>query len=197
LDRRHIERRELNARRLLPAIERLLEHRSYSELSVDEMVAEADISRSTFYNYFEDKGDLLQALTGDVMTAITDATRVWWMLAPRASKDDLRLAIAHLFEIYSPHGALMRAVAESIYRDAAVRDEFHTYMRRGAEGIDDYIRRGQQAGALRADVRPDLAAEWLVWMFEWGLCQLSRSSARYDPARVVTAATDILWGSLH
>jgi AcrR family transcriptional regulator len=197
LDRRHIERRELNTRRLLPAVERLLENATYPELSVDEMVAEADISRSTFYNYFEDKGDLLRALTGDVMGTITDATRVWWMLSPQASKQDLQSALAHLFEIYSPHAVLMRAVSESISHDPRVREEFAEYMRRGAEGIADYIRAGQNAGVLRPDLDAAWAAEWLVWMFERGLSQLSRASADFEPERVVRAVVDILWKALH
>jgi AcrR family transcriptional regulator len=196
LDRRHIERRDLNARRLLPAVERLLEHRTYPELSVDELVAEAEISRSTFYNYFEDKGDLLRALTADVMSTIVDATRMWWMLAPQASKDDLRVAIGHLFEIYSPHAPVMRAVAESTAHDERVREEFLAWMRAGAAGIEDYIRRGQQNGALRKDLDAAIAAEWLDWMFERGLSQLSRGGER-DPSRIVAAATDILWGALH
>ncbi|MGH2584786.1 MAG: TetR/AcrR family transcriptional regulator [Dehalococcoidia bacterium] len=114
LDRSYLERRELTARRLLPAIERLLETDTYIEISVEQLVGEADISRSTFYNYFEDKGDLLRTLTADVMGAITDATRVWWMLPPEASKEGLREALGHLFDSYSPHAPLMRAVADSI-----------------------------------------------------------------------------------
>jgi AcrR family transcriptional regulator len=197
LDRRHIERRELTARRLLPAVERLLEHETYPELSVDQLVAEADISRSTFYNYFEDKSDLLRALTADVMGTITDATRVWWMLSPQASKQDLGAALAHLFEVYSPHAALMRAVAESISHDARVREEFMEYMRRGTEGVADYVRAGQAAGVLRSELDPERAADWLTWMFERGLSQLSRASGEHEPDRVVAAMTDILWKALH
>jgi AcrR family transcriptional regulator len=196
LDRRYLERRDLTARRLLPAVERLLESDTYPEITVDQMAAEADISRSTFYNYFEDKGDLLRALTSDVMSAITDATRVWWMLAPKAEKADLRASLEHLFEIYSPHAALMRAVAESISRDPGVREEFHAYMSNGAGGIADYIRKGQAAGQLDTNLDPDLAAEWLVWMFERGLSQLSRTAEGYEPGRVVQAVTDILWKAL-
>jgi TetR/AcrR family transcriptional regulator, ethionamide resistance regulator len=197
LDRRHIERRELTARRLLPAVERLLEHETYPELSVDQLVEEADISRSTFYNYFEDKSDLLRALTGDVMTTIIDATRVWWMLSPQASKQDLGAALAHLFEGYSPHAALMRAVAESISHDALVREEFVEYMERGTEGVANYIRAGQDAGVLRRELDADRAAEWLTWGFERGLSQLSRGSGEHEPDRVVAAMTDVLWRALH
>jgi hypothetical protein len=74
LDRRHVER-DLNTRRLLPAVEALLETFSYAELSVEQMVAAADISRSTFYNYFEDKNDLLGALAAGAMGALIEASR--------------------------------------------------------------------------------------------------------------------------
>jgi AcrR family transcriptional regulator len=196
LDRRYIERRELTARRLLPAVERLLESEAYPELTVEQLTAEAGISRSSFYNYFEDKGDLLRELTGEAMSTITDATRVWWMLAPKAEKDDLRASLEHLFAIYSPHAALMRAVSDSLAQDARVREEFLDYMLAGAAGIADYIRAGQAAGALSADLDAELAAEWLVWMFERGLSQLSRDRGELEPDRVVAAATDILWKAL-
>lgn len=197
LDRRHIERRELISRWLLPAVERLLEEQTYPSLTVDQMVVEAELSRSTFYNYFEDKSDLLRALTADVMSTIVDATRMWWMLAPTANKAEFRDALAHLFAIYSPHTTLMRAVAESISHDARVREEFLAYMASGQKGIADYIRTGQQAGVLRADLDADAAAAWLTWMMERGLSQLSLSAGQYEPERVLTAVVDILWKALH
>lgn len=197
LDRRHIERRELISRWLLPAVERLLEQQTYPSLTVDQMVAEAELSRSTFYNYFEDKSDLLRALTADVMSTIVDATRMWWMLAPNGTKDEFREALAHLFAIYSPHTTLMRAVAESISHDARVREEFLAYMASGQKGIADYIRTGQQAGVLRADLDADASAAWLTWMMERGLSQLSLSAGEYEPERVLTAVVDILWKALH
>lgn len=197
LDRRHIERRELISRWLLPAVERLLENNTYPSLTVEQMTAEAEISRSTFYNYFEDKGDLLRALTADVMSQIVDATRMWWMLAPNGTKEEFRGALAHLLEIYSPHTTLMRAVAESISHDQRVRAEFMAYMASGTQGIADYIRTGQAAGAFRADLDPDAAAAWLTWMMERGLSQLSLRSGDYEPERVLAAVVDILWKALH
>jgi len=48
-------------RRLLEVVQQLLdEGESFTEMSVERLVSEAGISRSTFYVYFEDKGDLLR-----------------------------------------------------------------------------------------------------------------------------------------
>jgi len=197
LDRRHIERRELTSRYLLPAVERLLDRETYPSLTVDQMTAEAEISRSTFYNYFEDKSDLLRTLTGDVMAAITEAARVWWMLSAHVTKDELQVALQHLFEIHAPHAVLLRAVSETISHDERVRTEFMDYMRNGAKGVQDYIRAGQKAGVLRADLDPNIAGDWLTWMFERGLSQLSFHNADADPERMLIAAVDVLWKALH
>ena len=74
-------------RRLLVAVEKLLaDGESFTEVSVERLVTEAGISRSTFYVYFEDKGDLLQALTADVMIEVIDAARAWWALPADADR---------------------------------------------------------------------------------------------------------------
>jgi TetR/AcrR family transcriptional regulator, ethionamide resistance regulator len=197
IDQRHIEHKKLTARHMLPAVERLLEDETYPELTVEQIVAEAGISRSKFYNYFEDKEELLRALAEDVMGAILDASRTWWMLPPDATKEDLFEALRHLFEVYSPHSTLMLAVAESSSHDSRVREKFLQIMEYGVVGVTDYIRAGQRAGELEPDIDALPAAQWLTWMFERGLSHLSRSPAEYEPERVVRAASDILWKALH
>src|SRR5436189_5393598 len=87
-------------RRLLVAVETLLaDGESFTEVSVERLVAEAQISRSTFYVYFEDKGDLLQALTEDVMTKVIDAARAWWELPPEADRADVEVAMRGLVAV--------------------------------------------------------------------------------------------------
>jgi len=194
-ERKQLEHREVIAHRVLPAVERLLQHATYAELSVEQIAEEAGLSRSSFYNYFEDKGDLLSVLTGEAMGAIIDATRQWWMLPPDAGKEDLRAAIAHMVEAYAPHAGLMRAVAEFTSRDARVREAFDDHMQRGAEGIAGYIRAGQRAGAFRATLDADAAALWVDWMAERGLSELGRPGAE-DPERATTALTEIIWKAL-
>ncbi len=197
LDRRHIERRELISRWLLPAVERLLEQETYGALTVEQMAAEAEISRSTFYNYFEDKGDLLRALVGDVMGAALDASRVWWMLPLDADKEELRVALRHLVEVYRPHALLMRAVSESVSTDTRVRAEYLDYMANGVAGIADHVRSGQAAGVIRTDLDPEAVGLWLTWGIERGLMQLSLRDDDGDPERMVTAMTDLVWKALH
>lgn len=73
------ERREQIERLLLDATERLMaDGASFTELSVDRLATEAGISRASFYVYFEDKGDLLRRLTGQVFDDLAAAAERWW-----------------------------------------------------------------------------------------------------------------------
>src|SRR5436190_15346342 len=118
-------RREELGRRLLVAVETLLaDGESFTEVSVERLVTEAQISRSTFYVYFEDKGDLLQALTADVMTEVIDAARAWWELPPGADRGDVEAAMRGIVATYRGHMTLMVAVVDAATYDARVRERF-------------------------------------------------------------------------
>jgi AcrR family transcriptional regulator len=84
-------RRDEIAGRLFEIVERLLEEGSaFSEISVEQLITEAGIARSTFYVYFEDKGalmvDLMDRATQDIGAAASD----WFELPATATRDDLR-----------------------------------------------------------------------------------------------------------
>jgi AcrR family transcriptional regulator len=64
-------RRDQVRARILEIVERRLrEGEAFSEISVGRIVAEAGISRTTFYVYFEDKTDLLRRWYGDVIEVL-------------------------------------------------------------------------------------------------------------------------------
>src|SRR5947209_19242800 len=89
------ERREQIERRLLDATERLMRNgASFTELSVDRLATEAGMSRANFYIYFEDKGDLLRRLAGQLFSDLADNAELWWGVAWRRDPGDVRSAIA-------------------------------------------------------------------------------------------------------
>ena len=60
------DRRVLRSRRMLiDALGRLLKKQDFNELSVQEIVDEADLTRATFYLHYPDKVALLQAMSAE------------------------------------------------------------------------------------------------------------------------------------
>ena len=62
-----MDRRKKKTRQAVyDAFTHLLETKSYSAITVQEIIDEADIGRSTFYSHFETKDDLLKALCTEI-----------------------------------------------------------------------------------------------------------------------------------
>jgi AcrR family transcriptional regulator len=191
-------RRDEIRNRLLDVVERLLEEgESYTEISVERLVGEAKMSRSTFYVYFEDKGDLLRAWFGEITAEIEDAARDWWALDAGATRDELREALSKIVKTYRPHTTLMAAVYDAAAYDPGVRELVAGMMNWNVAGLRSHIKAGQKAGFIDPDLLPQQTAAWLQWMAERGLHQLVRNATPAEVERLIDAYTSIVWNTLY
>ena len=128
------ERREQIERQLLDATERLMaDGASFTELSVDRLATEAGISRASFYIYFEDKGDLLRRLAGQVFDDLAAAAERWWGVSRRRDPADVLAAMSGLVASYRHHQPLLVALNEMAAYDAAGRRHLSGHPRRHRE----------------------------------------------------------------
>ncbi len=93
-----MDRRQRKTRRaIFDAFAALLETRSYSNITVQNIIDAADISRSTFYSHFETKDELLKALCTEIFEHVFSEN-----LSKEASHDfsgaerDLKEEITHM-----------------------------------------------------------------------------------------------------
>jgi AcrR family transcriptional regulator len=184
--------------RMLETIEGLLrEGESFTELSVERIVNEVGISRSTFYVYFEDKGHLLRALTDDVLEQMIDTSREWWANLPAADYQELEAGIAKLIETYRAHSILMAAIVDTSTYDEDVRAELHKLIVGGQKELAEQIRVGQRKGTVRKDLDPERTAGWLAWMVEHGLHELVREADDAEATALGKSLSRILWNAIY
>jgi AcrR family transcriptional regulator len=190
------QRRDEIVQALSRAVERLYAHgEAYTNVSVGRLVKEAGISRTTFYVYFVDKGDLIYALTEQVVEALVETTRYWWELPAGATKHDLREALRHTREVNV--AGVMASIVDVASYDAVIRRRYEDLVARSASEAAKYIREGIRDGFVNADVDPDATADCLCWMIERGLREVGRPDSAHDPERWLTALTDVIWNTLY
>ncbi len=191
-------RRDDTRDRLLEVVERLLgQGESFTEISVERLVSEAGISRSTFYVYFEDKGDLLSAWFTEIVEELVEASSGWWELDKTSTREDLRAVLDSVVRRYRPHIPLMAATYDAAAYDASVRELVATMMGRNVAGLRKHIRAGQKDGFIDPDLPGPQTAQWLTWMAERGLHQLVRQASDNELDNLIDAYTSIIWNTLY
>ncbi len=198
LEQRRAARHDKVVTRMLGVVEALLrEQDSYLDLSVEQIIEAGEMSRSTFYRYFDDKVELIVALGDLAMGQIIATAQNIWELPPGASREDVAGAIEATFSAYLPHTRLMSAVLEVSTYDKRARDHFGEVYALAQRGLAAHIRAGQEAGSIRQELHPDETAGWLTWMVERGIVQLGHDANRPRQTRLHESLTAIIWHTLY
>jgi TetR/AcrR family transcriptional regulator, ethionamide resistance regulator len=182
------------SRHFVSVVEDLVENGPrYADLSVEAIITAGGISRSTFYVYFEDKGDLLVAMAQDVIGDLLADGASWWELPVGATREDLHKALRVPIDTYRKHRTILGTVAETAAYDPRVREQQRKLIDQVVTALTTYIGDAQRAGV--ADVHLDAArtAQWLIWMIERGLYQLVGAADNAEAERQLDALTEIVW----
>lgn len=195
---RRSARRKRIVEQLLQIVEEILaDGESYADISVERLITEAGMSRSTFYVYFEDKGALLLALAEDVVQQLVVTAGEWWSLPHDLERDTLEKTLRGIVETYRRHAPMWAALIDGAAYDPRVRESFRQVVDASAKGLEQHIKAGQRAGSVREDLDAARTAQWLTWMTERGLYQLLPGAGAAEVTRLVKAQTSIVWYTLY
>src|SRR6201987_4476517 len=135
------------SRHFVSVVENLVENGvRYADLSVEAIITGGGISRSTFYVYFEDKGDLLVAMAQDVIGDLVSDGASWWELPVDATREDLHKALRVPIDTYRKHRTIRGPAAETAAYAPRVREQQQTLVAQVVDALTTYIGDAQRAG---------------------------------------------------
>jgi TetR/AcrR family transcriptional regulator, ethionamide resistance regulator len=151
---------------ILAATERLLQERPFAELSVNDILAAAGVSRTTFYAHFGSRGAALAAclrrVVGDLTVAVDPFIGAAQDDPEAAIRDSLRRWVALARE----HGPLLRTVSEEWPHDEELRELWFAVMAGFSAGTATAIERARAAGTAPPGADALALATCLMWGYE-------------------------------
>ena len=181
--------------RLLDAVERALEDGTYAELSIERLLEQSGVARSTFYYHFDDKTDLVGALAEDVFQTFESNALKWMADDDAMTKDAMLAATEGIFRFYWKHRTVMVASADSAASDARIRARIERMWSSLTKSVADRITVAQDKHQWRP-VDAARTAAWLIWMTERGLYDVARNGDEEELLRLAAVHTDICWSTL-
>ena len=176
------DRRVQRTRELLHgALASLIHEKPYEGIVVKEILARANVGRSTFYMHFRDKQDLLESSIRDVI----EQGKPLSSTRPRSFADQILEWTLRLFQHIDRERAVLRAPTE-VRRLAGVHEHLEEELVRSL--IDALASRSAAQRQNAPMVPPDLIARFVASTFlvvlEWWF--------ERAPSRSATEANDVL-----
>src|SRR5438034_831933 len=111
--RRRVRGRRELAASILDAAEKLLAERGLADLTVADLLAEAGVSRGSFYFYFESKEAVVAALLERIVDEVHEASLPWFERGSTPPERALREAIGGSLALWRRHAPVLRSTVES------------------------------------------------------------------------------------
>ena len=188
LRRRRGEARE----RIAAAATEVLRRSPYRELTVDEVMRAAGLSRTLFYRHFDDLAELvLQVSTTAVAELYGGLDEL-----ERLGLDDpglIAVALERAVDTFSDHGPLIRALADAATHDAAIEEAYDDVRQRYVALTERYIRRLREHGVAQV-ADPAETALALTLLNERYLLHTFGGTPRTSPEAALRTLTEV-WTS--
>ena len=151
--------------RILDAASEILETgEHYADIPVERILEVADVSRSTFYQWFPDKTALILQLTAPLLAEFVATADRYWKEPSQARPEALTDVIVELLASARRYRVIWRAYLETTSTDTRFGDNFRRGLQNYTADIAERIRTEQAAGLVSPDIEPDQTARFIVGM---------------------------------
>jgi TetR/AcrR family transcriptional regulator, ethionamide resistance regulator len=151
---------------VLDATERLLAQRPFSELSVNDILEEAGVSRTSFYAYFDSRTAVIAECLRRVMGQIAVAVDPFLAESEADPEAAIRASIRRWVEVARDHGAVLRTVSEQWPHDERLRELWFSIMARFSAGTARVITTARGAGQAPSGADAAGLSACLMWGYE-------------------------------
>jgi AcrR family transcriptional regulator len=179
---------------ILDATEQLLAERRFDELTVADILSAADVSRATFYFYFESKYAVLADLVRRAVAVGHEAAQPWLgHAADGPPVKEIRSGIADGARLWAGKAPVLRAIVENWRSDPGLTEVWTQLMESYTRSTAERIAHDRESGLARATrVDSRTLAATLTWLGERVYYLAAIGHAPFDDEdRLVDALTEI------
>jgi AcrR family transcriptional regulator len=163
---------------LLAAARTVFAREGYLKAEISQITREAGKSNGVFYNYFDNKDDLLRHLVDEFRQDL----RAHGLHKPTNAPEEVQDILATLWQTYKSHAATFLALTEAAAVDARFAELFQPLRREAREDFAGMIRVRQKAGFCTGldPVYTAIALETMITycLYEW----LARGLGTFEDA---------------
>ena len=188
------KRRQASAEVILTATRRLLAAGDpVAKLSVDRILAEAGVSRATFYACFTDKTAVIARLARDSLAWRQDI-HAEVLADPDLTRERLDALLRAIVTHWQTNRTVLAAIIELAEHDPAMRDPWRAAVNQIAEQAAEQFRIRWE-NTPDQPPNPDAMAAAFTWMFERCCHQLVTDDT--SATTMALAMSEILWRTLN
>lgn len=189
------ERRTQETQRLiLDAAYVVFARRGYGGAAVDEILAEADVSKGAFYHHFPSKEAVFQALLSERARRCTEAMAAA-VVTGASVADNVRNVLRAGWNILTADPAWANIQMEfwvQATREQWAREAMSDSFRQCRQFLAEAIAAAQQTGTVRAQLDPEAAARLVIALSDGILVQWRIQPDDVHPDQLIDSMADMI-----
>jgi TetR/AcrR family transcriptional regulator, ethionamide resistance regulator len=169
-------------RRIIDAANRLLRDRRYRDLTVDDVMEEAGLTRTVFYRHFDGIAGIVLGLSEDLIARVLAEADA----GDPTDREMMRRQLALAVDTFREYGPLFLALDDAAHHDERVEQTLRAFTDRTVDIVTELIERGVAMGHTPPMPVRDVA-EALHAMNRQYLLELVARDPNFDRDRTLNA----------